>query len=156
VKVYVCISIQFVEPEKHSGKNGTIARLGVYFFRLSRTLRTHSAPELCLDNHNSVLHAPRLQLVQSGQNMADRVKRYLNIEHDRYLTLIVAQVRYAFMKISAFLAHWFQKILKIFSYISTCKNNFPYCGSIQPLGAMIFTHLLLYYVRMLSCKFQLF
>jgi hypothetical protein len=41
---------------------------------------------------NSVLRAPRLQVVQSGQNMADRVKHDLDIEHDRYLTLIVAQV----------------------------------------------------------------
>jgi hypothetical protein len=30
--------------------------------------------------------------MQSGQNMADRVKRDQTVEHDRYLTLIVAQV----------------------------------------------------------------
>jgi hypothetical protein len=41
---------------------------------------------------NSVLLAPRLQVVQSGQNLADRVKCDLNIEHDQYLTLIIAQV----------------------------------------------------------------
>ena len=31
-------------------------------------------------------------IVQSGQNMEDRVKRHLDIEHDHYLMLIDAQV----------------------------------------------------------------
>jgi hypothetical protein len=68
----------------------------VYFFRMSRTIRTHSvqwnAPELCARTTRTVFCVHHVKVVQSGQNMADRVKRDLNIEHDRYLTLIVAQV----------------------------------------------------------------
>jgi hypothetical protein len=37
------------------------------------------------------------------------------------------------------------------------ESDISYCGSIQPLGAtMIFKNLLLYYVRKLLCKFELF
>jgi hypothetical protein len=49
-----------------------------------------------------------------------------------------------------------EKIFEIFSYISTCKNSFPYCGPTRPLGAMILTNLLLHYIRKVPCKFQLF
>jgi hypothetical protein len=44
-----------------------------------------------------------------------------------------------------------EKILKTFSYTSTCKKFPPS----DPPGAMILTNLLLYYIRMLPCKFQL-
>ena len=49
-----------------------------------------------------------------------------------------------------------KKIFKDFSYISTCKNGLPYCGPIQPPGAMILTNLNLHYVKKLPCKFELF
>jgi hypothetical protein len=45
---------------------------------------------------------------------------------------------------------------KDISYIKIGKNSFPYCGPTPPPGAMILTKLILYYVRKLSCKFQLF
>jgi hypothetical protein len=47
---------------------------------------------VCADNQNSVLRTPRLQVVQSGQNMADIVKCDLDIEHDQYIMLTDAQV----------------------------------------------------------------
>jgi hypothetical protein len=43
----------------------------------------------------------------------------------------------------------------MFSYINTFKS-FSFCGPTRPPGPMISTNLLLYYVRHLSCKFQLF
>jgi hypothetical protein len=49
-----------------------------------------------------------------------------------------------------------KRILKIFSNIHTCKNSFPYCGPTKPPGAMKLTNLLLYYIKKLSCKFELF
>jgi hypothetical protein len=49
-----------------------------------------------------------------------------------------------------------EKIFKMFPYINGCKNSFPYCGPIRPTGAMILTNVLVYYVRKLSYKFQLF
>jgi hypothetical protein len=48
-----------------------------------------------------------------------------------------------------------KKILKVFSYINTCKNGFPYCGPFRPPGAMILKNLYLHYVRKLPYKFQL-
>jgi hypothetical protein len=39
-----------------------------------------------------------------------------------------------------------KKILKIFSYIKTFKNSFPYFGPTPPPRAMILTNLLLHYV----------
>ena len=47
-----------------------------------------------------------------------------------------------------------QKIFEICFYKNICKNSFPHCGLTRPLGAMIFTTLILHYMRMLSYKFQ--
>jgi hypothetical protein len=49
-----------------------------------------------------------------------------------------------------------KKIFKDISYIKIGKNSFPYCGPYRLPGAMILTNLILYNVRKLSCKFQLF
>jgi hypothetical protein len=43
----------------------------------------------------------------------------------------------------------------IFSNVNKYKNSLPYCGPTWPLGAMLLKNLLVYYVRKLSCKFQL-
>ena len=49
-----------------------------------------------------------------------------------------------------------KKIFKVFSYINTCKNGFPYCGPTQSLEAMILTNLNLHYVKKLPGKIELF
>jgi hypothetical protein len=48
-----------------------------------------------------------------------------------------------------------EKIFTDFSNINTSKNSFFYSGSTGPLGTMIFTNLILRYVRKFPCKFQL-
>jgi hypothetical protein len=62
-----------------------------------------------------------------------------------------------FMQIWALWAHWFsRRSFKYVPFISKCKNNFPYCGPIWPPGAIILTNFLLYNVRELLYKIQLF
>jgi hypothetical protein len=43
-----------------------------------------------------------------------------------------------------------------FLYIKTCKNSFPYCGTSQPLGTIIWTSSSLHYVRKLNFKAKWF
>jgi hypothetical protein len=43
-----------------------------------------------------------------------------------------------------------------FFNINICKYGFPFCGPTQPPGTMMWTILNLHYIRMLSCKYDLF
>jgi hypothetical protein len=45
---------------------------------------------------------------------------------------------------------------KRFFPIYTCKNSFPYCAPLRPLGTIICTSVNSHYVRKLSCKSELF
>jgi hypothetical protein len=51
------------------------------------------------------------------------------------LVFVLSQIAF---KIPAFLAQWFiEKILKIFSYINTCKNDFPIVAPPDAPGIMV-------------------
>jgi hypothetical protein len=77
---------------------------------------------------------------------------------NNFIKLAFVLCQKAFMQISAVLVQLSLRrgIIKYVSYINTCKNSFHYYDPTLPPGIMILTNLNLYYVRTLSCKFQLF
>jgi hypothetical protein len=58
---------------------------------------------------------------------------------------------------TTFLILWLfrRRFLKI-CHIKIGKNSFPFCGPTRPRGTWFKKNLILYYIRKVSCKFQLF